>query len=288
MLVGQHNRPPGQPPRWPFALDWESAQARGIVLAAPFLHGLPPMDLVKARVFAWSGTAPSSIAPVCLQGRPVDALVVDANDSGYVATSDDYGLPGVNTLSVEWWMSEDGNYLSGDLDRYIVSTRTGGGVGWSAGRFFAVGGPPGNATRPRFTIQGVANYDATTFDIPARKWVHVCITLDGTALTMYVDGVSIYTTTTASMTTGGSVVLLGQGPSGALPWTNNVHSLIVRRAVLTAAEVRERANPSTTFGLYHELGRKTWFLPGAAAPGGGIKGAALTRSVLLNRRRLAA
>lgn len=264
MLIGDYRRPPGQVPRWPFTLDFDNAQARGVVLASPLLHGLPPMDLVKGRTFAWSSTEPSSAAPVCLQGRPVDALAIDGNGAGYVATSDNYGLPGVNTLTVEWWTSEDGNYLAGDGARYIASTRTSGNAGWSAGRLSAAAGPPGNATAPYFVIQGVAGYNPSSFDIPARKWCHVCITLSGTSMTMYVDGVSVYTATTGSMTTGGSVFLLGQGDAGSSPWVNNAHSLIVRNVALTAAEVSERGDPSKTFGIYHELGRKVYFLPSSS------------------------
>lgn len=270
MLIGEYRRPPGQVPRWPFTLNWESAQSRGIVLVAPFLHGLPPQDLAKSRVFAWSSTEPSSAAPVCLQGRPIDALAIDGNGSGYVATSDNYGLPGVNTLTIEWWMSEDANYLAADGSRYVASTRTAGNAGWSVGKISAAAGPPGNATTPYFVIQAVAGYNPATYDIPARKWTHVCVTLQGTSLTMYVDGVSVHTATTGSMTTGGSMFLLGQGDAGGSPWTNNIHSLIVRNIALTPGEVNARANPSSTFDLYYEMGRKTWFLPTAAAPAGSV------------------
>lgn len=254
----------GGAPRWPFAIDRQSPQSRGIVMCAPFLNGLPPVDIASSRVYGWTNTAPSYIVPACVQGKTQSLQAIDGNASAYVATGYDYSLAGVSTLTIEWWMSEDDNYLAADGARYVASTRTAGNAGWSVGKISAAAGPPGNATTPYFVIQGVAGYNPATYDIPARKWTHVCITLNGTSLTMYVDGVSIHTATTGSMTTGGSMYLLGQGTAGASPWTNNIHSLIVRNAVLTPAEVFARANPSTTFGVYYELGRKTWFIPAAS------------------------
>lgn len=234
------------------------------------LRGLPPLDLVTRQVFSWTGTVPDYTVPPAVEGRgPIHAETISGNGSGCVLTGADYGLPGVDTLTVEWWMNETVEYGSGHGNRYIISTRTGSNNGFSAGIGGGASGPPGNATRPQFVIQNVAVYTPSTYDIVARKWVHVAATLLGTSLRLYVDGSLVYTTTTASMTVGAALSIMGQGPSGFNIWRYDAHSIVVRNVPLTDDEVALRADPTATWDLYYELGRRTYFIPAAA---GGAEG----------------
>lgn len=94
-----------------------------------------------------------------------------------------------------------------------------------------------------------ALFKSYTWDsqVSTNVWVHLVITWDGTTLVLYINGVAVSPTATATnnagtMTDTTRVVTIGSTQGGAEFWDGEVHTAALWNAVLTANAVRQLFN----------------------------------------------
>lgn len=110
-----------------------------------------------------------------------------------------------------------------------------------------------NAGVPRASI-GVTGYQGSA-SIADGAWHWLALTLNNTALALYVDGTSVATATTGTYSVVGGAAAIGQRGNGAFYWNGQIDEVAVYDALLTGAALAPSAPIPNTDpflrALYH-------------------------------------
>jgi hypothetical protein len=108
------------------------------------------------------------------------SLKLDGNSHASAADHADLGM-GSNSFTMEAWIKHDGN---SDENAVIISKRNGNIIDYELSLL-----GHGEETNVRFTIYSTVYHATSKSGIPAGRWTHVAGSYNGSALTVYVNGV---------------------------------------------------------------------------------------------------
>lgn len=148
--------------------------------------------------------------PTWTTGQIGSAVNFDGTDDYISMTASNLTAPA--RLSGAAWVKVD-DIVSSEFYP-IFSNRTVGNAGWTF-QIFTDGTCDGiDCARIEFVIQGIAAYTTTVSWVRENQWTHLAFSWDGSNVTFYVNGQSIQTISTGSMTTGSTLYIGTMGPSG--------------------------------------------------------------------------
>lgn len=267
----QNRRPP-----WPFVLNQDSEQARGLVAWLPLGSAGGWYDFSRyKRDFANVGTT--------LYDDPVLGRVRDFSGTNqYVrAASSPVTVP---PMSLCCWGDSD----SDSADQILLSVQAAGTAGFLNSVMLQMAGAAvGDPVRIISGDASASSSAATTTGYTVGTWHHCCgVTAAVDSRAAYIDGGSKGTQTTSRTPTGIDQANVGVRADLGLDFNGRIADARIYNRALTDDEVYRLWHPLTRWNLYYQLGRRKTFIPlglsradatGIVISGGGstiIRGAA--------------
>lgn len=239
------------PPRWPFTIAWDRAEATGLVAAYPLLDLTASLDLITARTGAWNGS------PV-YAGSAYGLVPHVINGTRHIEIPNpEIGVESSFTICLRIYPIAT---LAGDIFGKWVS------FGSTAVKQVLIrNGGPQCFVRDN---DDIAEASATGPGTTVGQWNHIVFRGDGTDISVWVDGVSGTPVSFAGpyIPPDTSVWAIGDGHSGTGAANLYASDVRIYRRALSDAEIVSSALASP-WDIYHESGRRTYFIPAAAGGG---------------------
>jgi hypothetical protein len=168
-------------------------------------------------------------------------------------------------------------YLGADGDRYLISSRTAGNVGFGWGIQSAIGGGGGgNVTAQTIVLNGIAQYIEANNTIESLVDTPVALRyVKSTGLMSWFrfgTKSSADTSTSTTPNAGGNIVVgaLGDYASHINPYKHRAHIIVGMQGALSDAEIYELTNSvSSVWQLFAPLPRRIFVSSGAGASNDG-------------------
>lgn len=246
-------------PQWPFALNPDSPQARGLVAWYPLL----PLGIDMSAVSGRYGLSSVSGTPTTSASGTLNCAAVGFGSSALY--TDTLPLTAVPLSLVAWAASTDPNntqdviYLGGHTLATASMDR------WSLNFGGATAGDP---IRAISVSGGTARTAVTGTGYTAGRWHHVAAVFTSSTLReAYIDGNATGTNTQTSVPGAPSRLSMGSGwASSALTadFVGTVAEARIYNRALTSAEILAQYDPATRWDLYWQPANRVFFNIAAA------------------------
>ena len=193
-----------------------------------------------------TGTAPANTSTLTTTGKlGTGSFNLTGSSNQFVDLGSDASLKFAADFSVSFWV----NPGTSSTGRYIIGNRSSAGtnVGWeiftdASGTFPRINFDLGAST---VTLNASSNIESSG------TWHHLVMVVDGTDLTLYVDGVSEGTQSadiTGDYSTDAGNMYIGSSPmraSGGISYTGTIDQVVFVDRALTATEIAYLYNSGT-------------------------------------------
>ncbi len=241
-------------PNFPFITNKESPQARGLIAWWPSLNNYSFRDFTESGL---NGTFSGNASVVSEPVMGFSTFFGGAGTSDIVTISDDPKLDiSDSNFSISFWMRRNGT--SNTFPRFINKGSATKGYGF---QLFS------STDKVNFIARrsSVTTRVQTNSSVLSGILYHICGTFDGSAITIYVNGLNDNGGASGAFSATADLII--GGAAGSQRWGGNISDLRLYNRLLLPIEVYQIFSPQTRWDLYRPLHRPLGFSPVVPAIG---------------------